>query len=207
MSWPAVFERARDDVTIKQIQTALADHRAAKQPAEGTDDADDEPAVTDPPEPSPTRVVADADVLAADCCLDGPSRTVLDGLYEHSWMTLVASDQLLDDAAAVIERVADRSLADEWREAIDAWRQPVGQPAGDHPAVASAYRGGAMQLLSYDDQLTASAAGAALTDRFPVSVRQPDAFVLLFDPASLYANAHDDAYSGPDHEPRADQPA
>jgi len=37
-------------------------------------------------------------------------------------MTLVASDQLVDDAEAVIETVADRSLANDWRERIDEWR-------------------------------------------------------------------------------------
>ncbi|MFO7834128.1 MAG: hypothetical protein R6V31_08765, partial [Halohasta sp.] len=121
----------------------------------------------------------------------------------HSWTTLVASDRLVDDAAAVIESIADRSLAADWRDCLDDWREPVDQPAGDHPAVASAYRGGAMHLLSFDEGLTASGTGLALHERFPVSIRQPDAFALLFDPESLYAEHHDDTYSGPDREPRA----
>lgn len=198
MSWGLVFERA-PDVTADEIQTALADLRAAGR-AKRTDEQSTPP---EPPEPTPTRVVADADVLAADCCLDGPSRDALDTLYDHSWMTLVASDQLVDDAEAVIETVADRSLANDWRERMDEWRQPVDQPAGDQPALASAYRGGAMHVLSFDEQLTASGAGAALNNHFPISIRTPDAFRLLFDPESLYESEHTDAYSGPDREPRA----
>ena len=195
MSWAGIFERAPETVTVAEIRTALADQRAETPASESTDETT---TVTEPPEPSPTRVVADADVLAADCCLDGPSRAVLDELYGHSWMTLVASDQLLADAERVIASVATRSLADEWREQIERWRQPVDHPAGDHPALGSAYRGGAMHLLSFDDELTSSAAGATLNNYVSMSVRQPAAFRLLFDPESLYATVHDDAYPGPD---------
>ena len=197
MSWAGLFERAPEDVTIEQIRTALTDHRAERR----TDEASESTA-SEPPEPSPTRIVADADVLAADCCLDGPSRAVLDELYRHSWTTLVASDSLLDDAEAVIETVATPSLASEWREKLTAWREPVTHPASDHPALGSAYRGGAMQVLSFDDALTSSATGARLNNYVPISVRQPDAFRLLFDPESLYESAFDEGYPGPDREPR-----
>ncbi len=199
MSWRGLFEHAPADVTVGEIRDALADHRATKRP---TDETSDESTVSEPPDPSPTRVVADADVLAADCCLDGPSRAVLDDLYRHSWTTLIASDRLLDDAETVIETVATPSLARKWREQITVWRQPISHPAGDHPALGSAYRGGAMQLLSFDDALTSSAAGASLNNRVPISVRQPDAFRLLFDAESLYESAFDGAYPGPDREPR-----
>jgi len=200
MSWVDCFEAAPDDVTVAEIRESLAAHREASD----RDDADGETgAVTDPPEPSPTRIVADADVLAADCCLDSEARAALDLLRQHSWTTLVASDQLLAEAEAVIASVGDESLAADWRERIEAWREPVDQPAGDHPALASAYRGGAMHLLSFDDQLTGSAAGAALHNRFPVSVRQPDAFTLLFDPESLYEAELSGDYPGPDRDPRA----
>jgi hypothetical protein len=60
-----------------------------------------------------------------------------------------------------------------------------------------------MHLLSFDDELTGSAAGAALHNRFPVSVRQPDAFTLLFDPESLYEAEQSGDYPGPDRDPRA----
>lgn len=200
MSWADCFQQAPDDLTVDEIRTAVVAHRSRKD-AESDGRSDD--TASEPPESSPTRIVADADVLAADCCLDGPSRRALDLLRQHSWTTLVASDQLLDDAEAVIEAVTDQSLATEWRDRIEAWREPVDQPAGDHPALASAYRGGAMHLLSFDDELTGSAAGAALHNRFPVSVRQPDAFALLFDPANLYEAELSGEYPGPDRDPRA----
>jgi hypothetical protein len=205
MSWADCFAEAPDDVTVEEIRDALAEHRAASDADESDateSDANGETA-SEPPEPSPARIVADADVLAADLCVDGDARRALDPLYRHSWTTLVASDRLLDDAEAVIESVGGQSLAADWRDCIDDWRESVDQPAGDHPALASAYRGGAMHLLSFDEGLTGSAAGAALHDRFPVSVRQPDAFALLFDPESLYEAERNGAYPGPDRDPRA----
>ena len=200
MSWADCFARAPDGVTLGEISEALASRRAAASPAADAGSPADPPA--EPREPRPTRVVADADVLAADVCLDGDARRALGALYQHSWTTLVASDRLVADAEAVIESVADESLASDWRDCIDTWREPVDQPAGDHPAVASAYRGGAMHVLSVTESLTASGTGVALQERFPVSIRQPAAFALLFDPESLYATDHDDAYPGPDREPR-----
>lgn len=197
MSWAMLFERAPDRITLDDIQTALSEHRAGRS---GTDS--ETSTASEPPEPSPTRVVVDADVLAADICLDGPARAVLGDLYRQSWMTLVASDQLLADAEAVIETVATEALATEWRDQITAWRQPVDHPSEDHPALGSAYRGGAMHVLSFDEALTSSAAGATLNNYVSVSVRQPDAFQLLFDPASLYATEHDGQYPGPDRPSR-----
>lgn len=202
MSWANCFDRAPDDITVDEIRTALADRRASVDEESNTDETAGATA-SDPPEPAPTRVVADADVLAADCCLDGESRRALDLLRQHSWTTLVASDQLLDDAEAVIETVATPSLAVDWRNQIEQWRGKVDQPPGDHPALASAYRGGAMHLLSFDEQLTDSRTGATLHNRFPVSVRQPDAFALLFDPESLYETELPGEYPGPDRDPRA----
>jgi len=198
MSWRGLFERAPENVSVAEIRSALVECRT-----EGESENDrEESTTTSPPEPSPTRIVVDADVLAADCCVDGVSRAVLDALYRHSWMTLVASDHLLADAEDVIEAVATQSLADEWRTKIETWRQPVDHPAGDQPALGSAYRGGAMHLLSFDDGLTSSTAGATLNNYVPISVRQPDAFRLLFDPKSLYESTVDESYPGPDREPR-----
>ena len=154
-------------------------------------------------DPSPARVVADADVLAADLLVGGPSRAALDHLRRHSWTTLVASDALLDDAEAVVERVADASLAADWRARVEAWREPVDHPDGDHPGLASAYRGGAMHLLSFDDRLASPEAGAALQGHVPLSVRHPRAFATLFDAESLYREVVGGSYPGPDRDPRA----
>lgn len=153
-------------------------------------------------ERSPARVVADADVLAADLFGDDDSREALDALREHSWTTLVASDPLLDDARAVVESLGDESLADAWRERAENWCEPVSHPPEDHPALGSAYRGGAMHILSFDDRLTSSQAAATLGSQFPVSVHHPRAFATLFDAESLYAEVVGGDYPGPDRDPR-----
>ncbi|WP_411964667.1 PIN domain-containing protein [Haloferax sp. YSMS24] len=154
-------------------------------------------------DPEPTRVVADADVLASDLLVGGPSREALDHLRRHSWTTLVASDALLDDAEAIIASLADETLAADWREKVESWVELVEHPAGDQPALASAYRGGAMHLLTFDDRLTSAKTGAALGGRFPISIRHPKAFATLFSPESLYGEVADDEYPGPDRDPRA----
>ncbi|WP_318568138.1 DUF7384 family protein [Salinigranum marinum] len=156
-----------------------------------------------PTEPSPARVVADADVLAADLLVGGPSRAALDHVRQHSWVTLVASDALLDDAEAVVSAVADDALATDWRAHVEAWREPVDHPDGDHPGLASAYRGGAMHLLSFDDRLASAKAGASLQGYVPLSVRHPRAFATLFDAESLYREVVGGSYPGPDRDPRA----
>lgn len=155
------------------------------------------------PEPSPARIVADSDVLAADLFADGAARTCLDHLRGHSWLTLVASDQLLDDAAAVIEHLADADLAADWRERAAELREPVEHPDGDHPALASAARGGAMHVLSFDERLTSAAGNTLVRDRVETAVREPAAFARLFDPAALYPEVVGGAYPGPDCDPRA----
>ncbi|MFB6081123.1 MAG: hypothetical protein ABEJ81_09010 [Haloferacaceae archaeon] len=154
------------------------------------------------PDPSPARVVADADVLAADLLVGGPSRAALDCLWRHSWTTLVASDPLLDDAEAVIAALADEGLAADWRARIEAWREPVEQPEGDHPALASALHGGAMHVLSLDEDLTGARGAVAVRARVEASVRRPGAFARLFDPESLYEVVVGGEYPGPDCNPR-----
>jgi predicted nucleic acid-binding protein len=153
-------------------------------------------------EASPARVVADADVLAADLLVGGPAREALDHVRRHSWVTLVASQQLLDDAQAVIEELADPELAADWRERIEREAELVDHPAGDHPGLASAYRGGAAHLLSYDENLGSTRTGLSLQPHMQLSVRPPDAFAALFDPASLYEAVEGGAYPGPDRDPR-----
>ncbi|MFC6768260.1 DUF7384 family protein, partial [Natrinema soli] len=74
------------------------------------------------------------------------------------------------------------------------------------PALASAYRGEAAHLLSYDERLRSAEAGLTLQPRVSVSVRPPDAFARLFDPESLYEAVEaieGGEYPGPDRDPRA----
>ncbi|WP_435551739.1 DUF7384 family protein, partial [Natrinema sp. CGMCC1.2065] len=99
--------------------------------------------------------------------------------------------------------LADADLAADHRERLEAERVAVDQPEGDHPALASAYRGEAAHLLSYDERLRSAEAGLTLQPRVSVSVRPPDAFARLFDPESLYAAVEDGEYPGPDRDPRA----
>ncbi len=152
---------------------------------------------------SEIRVVADADVLAADLLVGGPAREALDHVRRHSWVDLVASDPLLSDAVAVITELADEQLASDWQRRIDEERTAVSHPEGDHPALASAYQSDAAHLLSFAEKLTSAAANRSLQSHMAVSIRTPDAFARLFDPASLYESVHEEGYPGPDRDPRA----
>jgi hypothetical protein len=156
---------------------------------------------TDDP-PDPTRVVADADVLAADLLVGGAAREALDHLRRHSWTTLVASAPLLDDTEAVVADLADPALAAAHRDRLATWTERVDHPKGDHPGLASAYRGDAPHLLSFDPELTSVGAGANLKPYVDVSVRRPDAFARLFDPERLWPEAGEGSYPGPDRDPR-----
>lgn len=152
-------------------------------------------------EPDPARVVADADVLAADLLVGGAARAALDHVRRHDWATLVASDRLLDEAQAIVAGLADENLATDWRERVGADADRVEHPSGDHPALASAYRGNAAHVLSFDPVMTSARAGAALS-RAGVSVKRPDAFDHLFDPDALYRTLFEEPYPGPDRDPR-----
>lgn len=151
----------------------------------------------------PTRIVADADVLVADLLVGGSAREALDIVRRHSWLTLVASEHLLADAEAVIAALAERSLAAAWRETVDGLCELIEHPAADHPALASAYRGGAGHVLSFDEQLLSVEAGANLRTVMDASVREPRAFATVFDAAALYEAVEEGSYPGPDRDPRA----
>ena len=153
--------------------------------------------------PDPARVVADADVLAADLLVGGAAREAMDVVRSHSWVELVASDPLLDDAEAVVAALADEALAADWRERVAHERVAVEHPEGDHPGLASAYRGGAAHLLTFEESLASAEAGAAINRRVPLSVRSPDAFLAVFDPGALYPEVEGGEYPGPDRDPRA----
>jgi len=160
------------------------------------------------PDTDPARIVADADVLAADLLAgdgedDGTAaRDAMDLIRSHSWVELVASDRLLDDAERVVADLADADLAGAWREQVEDLRVAVDHPPGDHPALASAYRGRAAHVLSYDEGLRSAEAGAALGSRLNVSVKTPAGFVTLFDAESLYETVEGGEYPGPDRDPR-----
>lgn len=153
--------------------------------------------------PNPARIVADADVLAADLLVGGPAREAIDHVRRHDWVDLVASDALLADAAAVIAALASENLAEDWLAKIEPERVRVEHPDGDHPGLASAYHGGAAHLLSYDEELASADAGIAMQEHVSVSVRTPDAFARLFDPEALYEAVEGGSYPGPDRDPRA----
>ncbi|QHS18368.1 hypothetical protein GWK26_10895 [haloarchaeon 3A1-DGR] len=148
------------------------------------------------------RIVADADVLAADLLVGGAARAALDTVRRHSWLTLVATPELLADARAVIADLADPALASAWHALAADRIVLVEQPPGDHPALAAAYHGGAMHVLSFDPALTSAAAGVAIRDRVPISVREPQAFVAVFDPERVYPTVVGGEYPGPDRDPR-----
>ncbi|MFB6082005.1 MAG: hypothetical protein ABEJ67_04205 [Halanaeroarchaeum sp.] len=153
--------------------------------------------------PDPASVVADADVLAADLFGEETARAAMDRIREHSWVTLVASDPLLDDAAAVVAALADADLAADWRERVSAEARIVEHPDGDHPAFAAALHGEAAHVLSLDESLTSAAGNVAISARVRTSVRTPDAFVRIFDPEALYEAVEGGSYPGPDTPPRA----
>lgn len=159
--------------------------------------------MSDGHDPNPTHVVADADVLAADLLVGGASREAMDVVRAHSWLRLVATEPLLDEAQTVIGILADSELATDWRAAIDQLAIVVEQPPADHPGLAAAYHGTATHLLSLDDRLQSPEAGANLRGRLDVSVRAPEAFVAVVDPAAIYELAFDDPYPGPDRDPRS----
>lgn len=153
--------------------------------------------------PDPASFVADADVLAADLLLDGPARAALDLARAHDWITVIASEELLDDAAAVIATTADRDLATAWQEQATDLVELVSHSPGDHPGLASAVAGNAAHVLTYNPDLLSPGANVAFQGRVDVSIRSPDAFVGLFDPASMYETVVGGEYPGPDTDPRA----
>ncbi|GAB3020291.1 DUF7384 family protein [Natronobiforma cellulositropha] len=153
--------------------------------------------------PNPARVVADADVLAADLLVGGETRAALDHVRAHSWVELLTSDPLLERTETLVARLADADLAAAHRARLETDSRRVDHPEGDHPALATAYRGRAAHLLSFDDRLRSAATGAALQPRVALSIRSPDAFARLFDPESLYEALEGGPYPGPDRDPRA----
>lgn len=152
--------------------------------------------------PNPGGVVADADVLAADLLVAGDAREALDVIRAHSWIDLVASDHLLDDAETVVADLADTDLAADWRARIEDRVRLVEHPPEDHPALASAVAGNAAHVLSFDEGLRSARVGVALNQRVSLSVKDPRGFLTLFDAAKLYPEVVGGEYPGPDRDPR-----
>lgn len=154
-------------------------------------------------EPDPSHVVADADVLVADLLGDEAAREALDLVRSHSWLTLVVTEPLLDDAETVVADLRNEDLALAWRVKTEGLARVVEQSPGDHPALAAAYHGDAAQVLSFDEDLLSAETGAKLRSRLSTSVRTPDAFLTVFDPERLYPVVVGGEYPGPDRDPRA----
>jgi hypothetical protein len=156
-------------------------------------------------DPRLARIVADADVLAADLLVGGAARAALDHWRRHSWVNLVVTERLLDDAAAVVTALAHGTLAADWRTLLEARATVVDADTGvaGHPALVAAVSGEAVHVLSFDDGLRNARAGAALQPYVDASVKAPDGFARLFDPAAVYAAAVGGEYPGPDRDPRA----
>lgn len=147
-------------------------------------------------EPDPARVVVDADVLVADVFVDGSAREALDLLRDHSWLTLVLTEQLIADAVSVIASLADSALAETWEAVIRSEAEIVQPRLSGHPALTAAAGGNAASVLSLDERLLTPTAGAAIRPRLPTSVKSPDAFVTTVDPASLYEALEGGEYTG-----------
>lgn len=147
-----------------------------------------------------TRIVADADVLAADLLVGGAAREAMDIVRRHDWLTLVVTGELLSDCESVVADLAEPSLATDHRMLLAEVADVVEQTPGDHPALAAAHEGEAAHILSLDDKLTSARAGMELQPHLSVSVRTPSAFVTVFDPEPLYEERFEEPYSGPDVE-------
>lgn len=153
-------------------------------------------------EPDPTRVVADADVLAADLLVGGAARDALDIVRSHSWLEVVATPDLLAETETLIASLADEELSRAWRQRAEQLATTLDPDASGHPALVAAAAGKAATVLSFDQRLQSAAAGAAIRSRVATSVKSPDAFVRMTDPETLHEAIVGEPYSGADRDPR-----
>lgn len=207
MSWSQLFEEtATSDYVAADVRDALASRRSRDRQGDtgesiAAESVDSEP---EPPGDPMTRVVADADVLALDVLRAGASREAMDLVRSHDWIGLLASEALLQDGRAVLTALAGESVAASWLEVIGDRVVRYDHPVGDHPALATAVAGEARHVLSLDADLQTAGAGLAIRRDANVetSVRSPEAFVRLFDPATVYEAVYDEEYPGPDRVSR-----
>ena len=194
VTWGTLFDRAGAfDVSRTDIETAVSSVTPPEQTAAAPEDQG---------ETAPEAVVADVDVLVADLFVDGHSRDALDHVRRHSWVDLVASEPLLATVRAVVTNLGTPELADDWDERARRACHIVDHPAEDTPALASAYRSGAHHLLTFDGALAATETNLGIQPHMDLSIRPPDAFARLFDPAGMYEHLFEKSYSGPDRDPR-----
>ena len=156
-------------------------------------------AMNEPPDPA--RVVADADVLAADLFIDGASRDALDLLRSHSWLELVVTEALIEDTKVLISDLAESGLADDWERWVRTCGTVFEPSIGGHSALVAAHAGNAATVLSLDDRLLSAQAGVAIRPHVTTSIKSPTAFCKLVDPSSLYETLFADSYPGPDIAP------
>lgn len=203
MSWATLFDRASAfGVTCEAIHATEVGDRSREELPGPLEDAESVEEESDSEEPA-VGVVADAGVLVADLFVDGPEREALDHVRRHSWVHLVASDDLLAEAHSLVAELSTTALADDWLEEVTKERVRVEHPAEDTPALASAYRGDARHLLTENEALVGANVNLSLQARATLSIRPPDSFANLFDPEPLYEDLFDEPYPGPDRDPRA----
>lgn len=154
-------------------------------------------------QPDPTRFVADVDVLVADVFVNGKARQSLDHLRANSWLQVYTSTSLIDETVAVITALADADLATTWQTQFRRLATIVDHPERDHPALGTAYAARAAHLLTYDERLRTPQTGVAMRRAMPISIRDPAAFIEIFDAAALYEATFGEAYDGPDVDPRS----
>lgn len=195
-TWEVLFDRASG------VETTLSDIETAVSVVENAQHTENSTSVESETDTQSEAVVADVDVLVADLFLENAAREALDHVRRHSWVDLVASRPLLARSRAVIAAIESAELAEDWHQRATTDCRLVGHPAGDHPALASAYRSGAHHLLTFDGTLTATETNLGVKPHMDLSARPPDAFARLFDPESVYEHLFEDTYPGPDSDPR-----
>jgi predicted nucleic acid-binding protein len=193
--WDVLFELITDGPSSQALTTRLAAYRDTREAPPMA------PPESPPQSQSPVTIVPDADVLAADLFGVGAARKALDPFRSHQWLQVYSSPVILSDADALISYFGDELLASAWKHRARDWVHLENHHEDDHPALACAYRSGAQHILSLDQQLLSAGAGAHLGRKLSISVREPEAFANLFEPASFYALVHDDEYCGPDSNP------
>lgn len=152
-------------------------------------------------EPDPTRIVADTDVLAADLFIGGAAREALDLVRSHSWLTLVATQDLLEEAERVITTLGNQDLGRVWRSRMDEEVELITSVASGHSGLVAAASADAATVLSFDEHLQSAAAGVTIRSRVATSVKSPAAFISIVDPATLHETLFDRPYPGRDRDP------
>jgi hypothetical protein len=143
------------------------------------------------------RVALDLRVVVDDLCGVGASHEVGERLRAHGWIEPVIAASTAARIRGALATTVGAAAAAAWAATTERMHI-ISVPAGDHPALGAAYRGGARHLVTEDPAVLTPEAGATLGPRVGLSARPPGAFLQLYDPADAYAALFDDAYPGPD---------